>query len=283
MAHLTTMVPRRAGLLRRRVKRTQQKGVKAYRKQWYELKNCMLSWWKDEPTEGQPPIGDIRMDQLRSVSVDGLHFSLFTGDVVRPRASRVVMHRLTLCALQTYDLLAPSQEDFDAWIAAIDQSTMRGIIQSDTFESTATNEAAREAFTSPHVSTWDEQTEAQRNATADSIFEGLLDPLGEGDVLNEDNLETKLGESFDYVEKFCDILDDVAKCYPRREDAHEWLTAAFHKNVAARLGAFAAVANIMWTPGAALIAVLVFRWLPGVKRWCYLEPGDDTYTHVMAV
>jgi hypothetical protein len=231
MAHLTTMVPYRAGYLRRRVKRTQKKGVKAYRKQWYELKNCILSWWKEEPTQGQPPLGDIRMDQLRSVNVDGLHFNLWTGDVA-------------------YNLLAPSQEELDAWVGAIDQSTMRGIIQAEDFESTATNEAAREAYMSPHVKNWDAQNELEKESESSALFEGLLDPLSPGQILNEDSLEQKLGESFDFVERFCDILEDVGKCYPRRDDAHEWLTETYHKNVARKLGAFLdASSDQSWSQG----------------------------------
>ena len=233
MGHLTNMVPFQAGFLRRRVNRTQKKGVKAYRKQWYQLKNCMLSWWKEEPTAGQAPLGDIRMDQLRSVNVDGLHFDLWTGDV-------------------KYELLAPSQEDLDAWVSAIDQSTMRGIIQAEDFESTATNEAAMESYLSPHAKTWDTQTPAENDAASASLFEGLLVPMraGAGEILNEDSLEQKLGESFDYVERFCDILVDVGKCYPRRDDAHEWITTSFHKHVAAKLAEFLdASGDQVWSQG----------------------------------
>lgn len=231
MEHLTSMVPYQAGYLRRRVKRTQQKGVKAYRKQWYVLKNCILSWWKEEPTPGQPPLGDIRMDQLRSVNVDGLHFNLWTGDV-------------------TYNLLAPSQEELDAWVGAIDQSTMRGIIQAEDFESTATNEAARQAYLSPHAKKWDAQSDAEKEAECSALLEGLLEPLSEGQILNEDSLEHRLGESFSYVERFCDILADVAKCYPRRDDAHEWLTQTYHSHVAEKLDAFlTASSGQQWSQG----------------------------------
>lgn len=231
MEHLTTMVPYQAGYLRRRVKRTQQKGVKAYRKQWYELKNCILSWWKEEPTPGQKPLGDIRMDQLRSVNVDGLHFNLWTGDVA-------------------YNLLAPDQEELDKWVGAIDQSTMRGIIQAEDFESTATNEAARQAYLSPHAKNWDAQSDQEKEDECSALLEGLLEPLTEGQILNEDSLEHRLGESFDYVERFCDILADVAKCYPRRDDAHEWLTRTYHTHVAEKLDAFlAAATSQQWSQG----------------------------------
>jgi|EP01047_Picozoa_sp_COSAG01_P048930 hypothetical protein len=85
MEHLNFLVPYRAGYLRRRVKRTQEvkKGVKAYRRYWFELKNCIISFWKEEPQEHwsveerlKARSGYVRTNQLRSVHVDGLNFIL---------------------------------------------------------------------------------------------------------------------------------------------------------------------------------------------------------------
>lgn len=82
MESLSELVPMKAGYLRKRVNRAQQKGVKAYKKNWYKLENCVLCYWKNEPNfPDEPPLGDMRMDQLRSVVVHGKTMVLSAGDI----------------------------------------------------------------------------------------------------------------------------------------------------------------------------------------------------------
>jgi hypothetical protein len=214
-------VPTMSGYLRKRVNRAQAKGVKAYKKQWYELKSCILCYWKDRPELGEKPAGDIRMDMLQKVVLDGQHMILSTGD-------------------QEVNLLAPTEEESKQWIDALDQSTMRGIIQADggSFESAATNQAKREAYLSPYVAEWDTATPTEREKNVDEIFGAnpFLDNFQGG--LDHDGMEELLGESFVTIEAFCDVLDDIISCLPRRDDAFEWFLDTFHKRVVIKVENF---------------------------------------------
>jgi hypothetical protein len=147
--------------------------------------------------------------------------------------------------LQEFNLLAPNQDELDAWVAAIDQSTMRGIIKAEAFVSDVSNDAAREVFLSPFVKAWDEAADKETWWSAeievqpgqiicpDTIFDEMLTPVAS---LDEEALDESLFTAFEAIELFCDVLENVGNCYPRREDAHEWITSAFHKRVKSCLG-----------------------------------------------
>ena len=155
--------------------------------------------------------------------------------------------------MQEINLLASNQEDLDGWVNAIDQSTMRGIIKAEAFVSDVSNNAAREAFLSPFVKAWDNvedkeqfwhaQVEVQPGncICPQNIFDNLLKPV---EHMDEDALDESLFTAFEGIELFCDILQNVASCYPRREDAQEWLTSAFHKRIKACLGESTIVCTI---------------------------------------
>eukprot|EP01050_Picozoa_sp_SAG11_P040524 SAG11_NODE_17669_length_512_cov_0.748184_1_plen_125_part_10 len=80
------------------------------------LKNCILYYYKKQPkTEGEPPQGEIRMDQLRSLTLAG-----------KKRGGL----GMKLCVgRRVFYLMVQTVEELEMWATAIDRSTMRGIVE----------------------------------------------------------------------------------------------------------------------------------------------------------
>ena len=109
-------IPTVAGVLRKLSPRAKRgRGVKGWQKRYFVLKNCILYYYKNEPmTPDETPQGEIRMDQLKSLTLADSNGSLGMKLAV---AGRV------------YYLMAESEEDLRTWVDAVERSTLRGIVQ----------------------------------------------------------------------------------------------------------------------------------------------------------
>ena len=164
--------------------------------------------------------------------------------------------------------------ELEAWVSAIDQSTMRGIItkgEGDDYESTATNQAKRESYLSEHVKLWESQNALEREKTADELFVGMFEG-GKG-TADHDVLEETLGGAFANIERFCGVLDDVASCLPQRQDASDWFLTAYHKRVVVRFTNF--VTPLVGKLDQACCTLLM-SWLYSYEEALFDLDGDKT-------
>eukprot|EP01043_Picozoa_sp_COSAG02_P068004 COSAG02_NODE_11135_length_1786_cov_1.268524_1_plen_498_part_10 len=114
-------VPKMSGALRKLSPRAKRgKGIKGWQKRHFILENCILKYYKTEPTTSDElPQGEIRMDQLTSLTLADSHGSLGM--------------KLTIAG-RVYYLMAESEPDLQKWVDAIERSTLRGIVQALDYE-----------------------------------------------------------------------------------------------------------------------------------------------------
>ena len=108
-------VPQASGAMQKMIPRAKVKGVKAWQKRYFVLKHCILYYYKQKPNEGDAPQGEIRMDQLRSLTLSG-----------KKRGGL----GLKLCVgRRVFYLMVQTLEELEMWVDAIDRSTMRGVVE----------------------------------------------------------------------------------------------------------------------------------------------------------
>ena len=108
-------VPALSGVLKKMSPRAKRRrGVLSWQRRWFVLQHCILYYYKSEPRGDEMPQGEIRMDQLKSLTLSESRGGLGM--------------KLTLPG-RVYYLMAESEDDLRAWVDAIERSTLRGIVQ----------------------------------------------------------------------------------------------------------------------------------------------------------
>eukprot|EP01052_Picozoa_sp_SAG31_P019001 SAG31_NODE_1368_length_8614_cov_12.018203_2_plen_1072_part_00 len=112
---LLEFVPQASGFMQKMIPRAKIKGVKAWQRRYFVLKHCILYYYKQQPQEGAAPQGEIRLDQLRSLTLNG---NKRGGLGMKLSVGRRVFY-----------LMVQNLEELNMWVDAIDRSTMRGIVE----------------------------------------------------------------------------------------------------------------------------------------------------------
>jgi hypothetical protein len=91
------------------------KGMRAWQRRWFVLKHCRLYYFKQQPASpDETAQGEIRLDQLQSLTLAGSGLGM----------------KLVLSS-RAYYLKVPTEDadQLEKWVAAIDNSTLRGIVK----------------------------------------------------------------------------------------------------------------------------------------------------------
>jgi hypothetical protein len=123
-------VPKMSGVLRKLSPRAKRGvGIKGWQKRHFVLENCILKYYKTEPKTGDELAqGEIRMDQLKSLTLADSHGSLGMKLAV---AGRV------------YYLMAENEAELRRWVDAIERSTLRGIVQAVDYDDEESSQDAQ--------------------------------------------------------------------------------------------------------------------------------------------
>lgn len=182
-------VPRMSGVLRKLSPRAKRgKGIKGWQKRYFMLENCILKYFKTEPTTGdEMPQGEIRMDQLTSLTLADSHGSLGM--------------KLTIAG-RVYYLMAESEVDLQKWVDAIERSTLRGIVQALDYKESPAGTDRGEATSTPQESARKKRALPSPEAVAES-FETLFEPRhGWAEEVEED-----LGRATSVVLQLVSVVD----------------------------------------------------------------------------